>query len=156
MILNPLGRTVEDVWCRVVGSPRSVSEFVVMPNHIHGIVWIEREPIVVSRPPVPPVTPVGVDVAPIRRGLRDGLEPGSLFVIIRTFKAAAAKRINTLCGTRGARVWQRDYYDRIIRDDRELDRIRQYILDNPRKWAEDKHNPAVFQKRVRAGTHRRG
>jgi hypothetical protein len=102
------------------------------------------------------LNPYCSDVAPIRRGLRAGLEPGSLFVIVRSFKSAAAKRINNLCGTPGARVWQRDYYDRIIRDDRELDRIRQYILDNPRKWAEDKHNPAVFQKRCRAGTHRRG
>ena len=52
MVLNPLGRTVEDVWCRVVGAPRSEGDLVVMPSHIHGIIWIEREPIVESRSPV--------------------------------------------------------------------------------------------------------
>ncbi len=42
----------------------------------------------------------------------------------------------------GQQVWQRNYYDRIIRNDNELNRIRQYILDNPRRWDEDPENPA--------------
>jgi putative transposase len=45
-------------------------------------------------------------------------------------------------------VWQRNYYERVIRDERELNAAREYILDNPRKWAEDKHNPEVFRARV--------
>ena len=69
-------------------------------------------------------------------------------MIVRTFKSASAKRINNLRHTPGASVWQRDYYKRIIRDERELDAACEYILDNPRKWAEDKHNPAVFRKRA--------
>ena len=83
----------------------------------------------------------------MRCGLRDGVEPGSLFVVVRTFKSAAAKRINTLRNTPGGPVWQCNYRDRIIRDDRELDRAREYIIDNPRKWAEDKHNPAMLPRR---------
>ncbi len=77
--------------------------------------------------------------------MRDGLQPGSLPVIVRTFKSATAKRINNRRGTRGSAVWQGDYYERIIRNDRELQATRQYILDNPRKWDEDPENPAVFR-----------
>ncbi len=82
---------------------------------------------------------------PLRRGLREGLEPGSLFVAVRAFKAASTKRINQHCGSPGAAVWQRGYYERVIRNERELCAVRQYIRDNPALWAEDKHNPAVFK-----------
>ena len=71
-----------------------------------------------------------------------GADPGSLGAIVGSFKSYAAYRINGLRGTLGAPVWQRNYYERVIRDDCELERAREYILDNPRKWAEDKHNPA--------------
>jgi REP element-mobilizing transposase RayT len=66
----------------------------------------------------------------------------SLGALIRTFKAATTRRINEHRRTPGAPVWQRNYYERVIRDEAELARVRQYILDNPAKWAEDKHNPA--------------
>ena len=168
LVLNRFGDTFGDVWRNVVGE--GPGEFVVMPNHVHGIIWIQHKPTVEPTPrvgveqlagpsrcrdrvpnhlllsDVPVAQPLRPEFASIRRGLRDGLEPGSLFVIVRTLKSAAAKRISTLRGTPGAPVWQRNYYDRIIRDDRELDRAREYILDNPRNWAEDKHNPAVFRK----------
>jgi REP element-mobilizing transposase RayT len=167
MVLNPMGTIVEDVWRSVVGPARSLGEFVVMPNHVHGIVWIERDPPAEWRPSVgveqlrvplrglesiraaPPSSAVSVAQplripVPLRRALRDGLDPGSLFVIVRTFKSAVAKRINTLRGTPGGPVWQRGYYERVLRNERELRGAREYILDNPRKWAEDKNNPAVF------------
>jgi REP element-mobilizing transposase RayT len=161
VVLNPLGRIVEDVWRSVVGAPRSEGEFIVMPNHVHGIVWIDRvgvEQLAVGPRDLghgqsdlpfncaPVAQPLRFDDRRLRRGLRDGLEPGSFFVILRTFKSAAAKCINRLCGTPGGRVWQRDYYERVLRNDGELDAARRYILDNPRKWAEDKHNPAVSRR----------
>jgi hypothetical protein len=74
--------------------------------------------------------------------LRGTVAPGSLGAKVRAFKAAAARRINARRGTPGAPVWQPDYYERIIRNDFELDRIRQYILDNPAKWEDDPENPA--------------
>jgi len=126
---------VEDVWRRVVGPGRSPGEFVVMPNHVHGIVWISREPILEPRPIV-------------RRRMRDGLETGSLPVIVRTFKSATAKRINDRRGKHGSAVWQGDYYERVIRNDRELEETRKYIIDNPRKWAEDPDNPANLDGRT--------
>jgi REP element-mobilizing transposase RayT len=49
---------------------------------------------------------------------------------------------NRVRGMPGGHVWQRNYYERVIRDDDELERVREYILDNPRKWDQDKYNPA--------------
>jgi len=62
-----------------------------------------------------------------------------------SFKADSTRRINRIRGTPGAAVWQRGYYERIIRDEAELNAIRQYIRDNrdnPSKWANDPNNPA--------------
>ena len=162
LVGDAIGSIVAQAWRDVVGTGRSPGDFVVMPNHVHGIVWIDGERNVgveqlrrrLSRDPSPShvrlqthlavAQPLRTLATPIRRGLRDGLDPRSLFVIVRTFKSAAAKRINSLRKTLGAPVWQRNYYERVLRNERELNAAREYILDNPRKWAEDKHNPAVF------------
>ena len=61
------------------------------------------------------------------------------------FKSLSTKRINGLRGTPGLPTWQGNYYERVVRDDEELQRVRQYILDNPSKWAEDPNNPAIIE-----------
>jgi len=60
---------------------------------------------------------------------------GSLGAIIRAFKSATTKRINERQGTPGEKVWQRNYYDRVIRSDGELYRARRYIMTNPDRWS---------------------
>ena len=57
------------------------------------------------------------------------------------FKSAVTKQINEMRGTPGQPLWQRNYYEHVIRNDRDLDRVRQYILENPGRWAEDPDNP---------------
>jgi hypothetical protein len=64
--------------------------------------------------------------------------PRSLPAIVRAFKSAASRRVNLLGKTPGDPVWQRNYYERVIRNDRELHDIRRYIIDNPAKWAYDR------------------
>ena len=126
-----------------------------MPNHIHGIVWITRANAVGAR------HTHGPDVVPTRNPLAYPERPtdlvgasplrtaaasrGSLGAIVGSFKSAATKRINELRNTPGAPVWQRNYYEHIIRDEEDLYRIRQYIRDNPRRWHEDENNPANFR-----------
>jgi len=61
--------------------------------------------------------------------------------IIGAFKTTAATRINKLRGMIGVPVWQRSFYDRIVREPRELASIQKYIENNPIKWAEDRNNP---------------
>ncbi len=68
------------------------------------------------------------------------LKSGSIGAIVGNLKSLTARRINNLRHTPGAAVWQRGYYDRIVRNDRELDAIRQYIQNNPQRWADDREN----------------
>ncbi len=138
----------EQVWRHVTSRSRYLSgdEFVVMPNHVHGIVWITRTPDVGARHTGEPQArdfsagPRDADAGLVTR--RASPLRGSLGAIVGSFKSASARRINEMRGAPGAPVWQRNYYERVIRNDRELEHLRQYILDNPAKWAEDKHNPA--------------
>jgi putative transposase len=57
--------------------------------------------------------------------------------IVRAFKTESARRINNVRGSRGAPVWQRSFYDHIIRDEADLERVREYIAGNPRAWVND-------------------
>ena len=68
--------------------------------------------------------------------------PGSLGTIVRSYKSAVTKRINGHRGTPGAPMWQRNYYERIIRDEQALCAIRAYIRRNPDNWTPDTENPA--------------
>ncbi len=140
MALNEFGEIVREEWFKTARVRPYVrlyeDEFVVMPNHIHGIIWIvEVDP------------DDDDDVGERRRRAPTSHEqvcrpvPGSLPTIVRAFKSAATKRINLLRDTQGARVWQRNYYERIIRDERALNAIRRYIIANPMRWSLDRHNP---------------
>ena len=70
-----------------------------------------------------------------------GSSPKSLGSFIAGYKSAVTKRINRIRKTPGAPVWQRNYYERIVRDETELNRIREYIRLNPVKWELDRENP---------------
>lgn len=71
------------------------------------------------------------------------MQSGTIGSIIGQFKSIAAKRINQIRNTPGMPVWQRNYYEHIIRDDRELSTIREYIRNNPLNWEEDDENPKM-------------
>jgi putative transposase len=126
--LSAAGRIVEDEWWETLARRRSVrlDDYVIMPNHMHGILIINEDSDAV---PSPSIT-----------GLRSPSR--TLGAVIRGFKGASTARINVLQGTPGAPVWQRNYYEHIIRDDRDLDRIRTYIAANPARWHEDAEHPA--------------
>lgn len=90
--------------------------------------------------------------SPLRDRKREqprGVERGSIGAIVGNYKSLVARRINNLRRTRGGKVWQRGYYDRIVRNKRELNAIRRYIRDNPRRWAEDRENLERLTARMR-------
>lgn len=107
-----------------------VDTFVVMPNHLHGVIVIANTTEVAAQ-----------HAAPLRSDAPLRPTPGSLSTIVRSVKSASAKRINELRRLPGVPVWQRNYYERVIRNDRELEGIREYIATNPLKWALDRENP---------------
>ena len=69
-----------------------------------------------------------------------GVESGSIGAIIGNYKALVTKRVNNIRRTPGAKLWRRGYYNRIVRNERELNAIRQYIINNPLCWNEDREN----------------
>lgn len=140
-------RVAETMWGRLPRHFRYVrlDECVVMPNHIHGILWIVREerhsPDELTDQDLPDnVVPLTGsenvwNASPVQ------LIPGSLGAIIGNFKSVTARRINQIRKSPGEPVWQRNYYDHIIRDEDDLMRVRRYILENPIRWVEDSENP---------------
>ena len=130
MILNDAGRIAYNEWVRTpeIRSEIQLGEFVVMPNHFHGIVKICRG----DRPVAPAL------VAPtISPSAPAGPKPKSIGSFMSGFKSSVTKQINRLHNTPGVPVWQRNYYEHIIRNDESYRKIAEYIISNPFNWEED-------------------
>ncbi len=123
MILNNIGYIVVDslLWLEKQYKYVKLDEMVVMPNHIHAILFM-----VDCRG--------GSQTAPTEKRKPLGR-------LIGAFKTVSTKRINEINKTSGIKLWQRNYYEHIIRNEIELKRIREYITNNPLKWEFDKENP---------------
>jgi len=150
MILNEYGTIVGKWWDEVPGHFLHVEtdEFIVMPNHVHGIVFINNCRGEVFSPFSEDVTPNSkTKTAPIQGGKTpEGgetppLQKITLGQIVAYFKYQTAKQINQICNTPGQPVWQRNYHEHVIRDEKELQSIREYIVNNPMQWELDTENP---------------
>jgi putative transposase len=121
MVLSPLGAIARECWEDIPNHFEyvRVDAYVVMPDHLHGILILRD-----YRNRVPAIGHVG---------------PGSLGAVVRSFKSAVAARVHGVRGTRDHAVWQRNYFDRIIRDKTDLDRVRRYIRENPARWVRNRH-----------------
>jgi REP element-mobilizing transposase RayT len=147
MQLNDWGRVAVECWTSIPAhfERATVDEWVIMPNHLHGILVITEgtSPAAVGAPPigVGATQIVGAThwVAPTPR---PGPRPGSIGAIMAQYKSVVTKRINVLRATSIPPVWQRNYYEHVVRNDREMHVIRQYIHNNPAKWALDRDNAA--------------
>ncbi len=119
MVLNDDGIIVADEWRKsgVMRNEIELDEWVVMPNHFHGILIVNDGRGTARRAPT--LERFGRPVS------------GSVPTIVRSFKSAVTKRINELNQTPGAKLWQRNYYEHVIRNDRELKHLREYIRNNP-------------------------
>jgi putative transposase len=122
MVLSPIGRIVEACWKRLPTHFARVTldAFVVMPDHLHALLILEQ---------METAAPVQTD------GKIRGTRPESLAAIIQNFKAVSTRRVNQDRGTAGARFWQRNYYERIVAHTNAFQRVRRYIIENPRRAA---------------------
>jgi len=150
MILNQRGEMVERTWRELPQNYPGVEvdAFVVMPNHAHGIIVL----VGANPPGVGPVgagpraCPEGPGACP---GRPQGVAPTmSLPDVVHRFKSLTTARYRTGVLQDGwqpfpGRLWQRNYYEHVIRDEEELNRIQQYIIDNPGRWEDDVENPDV-------------
>jgi len=152
--LSEYGQIVADEWARSakIRDELRLGDFIVMPNHLHGIVRLGAG----SHGRIAAQDWVGAHGrAPLRRSPDGSCALGSLHrpgrslgFFIAGFKSAATKRINLAREKLGEPVWQRNYYEHIVRDEDDLLRIRQYIQDNPLKWESDEYHPASIPVRA--------
>lgn len=136
MRLNGIGKIASDSW-ELLGEQYdhvSLDEWVIMPNHMHGII------IITDGNADPPLCRGGSRTAPTVFPSRKPI--GRL---IGAFKTVSTKRVNESRKTPGAQLWQRNYYEYVVRNNDELNNIRQYIMDNPIKWDTDRENPEAVQ-----------
>ena len=137
MRLNDAGRIVEQCWLAIpIHFPDAVLDaFVVMPNHVHGIVVIIDRAVGAKNFSSQPRKNKAVRT-PNRSPSK------TIGSIVRGFKIGVTKWFRESRGTE--KVWQRNYYEHIVRDEEALSRIRQYIENNPMQWAYDRENPAAI------------
>lgn len=155
MKLNEYGKIVRDEWMRTedVRPNVELDEFIIMPNHVHGILVINtpvgaRRCLAPERREQPSKNVNGYGNIVIHRanqGATHRVAPtctsGSIGAIVGQFKSLITKQINQIRNTPGLPVWHRNYHEHIIRNERELHEIRKYIRNNPLHWDRDIDNP---------------
>ena len=115
-----------------------LDEWAIMPNHIHGILLISRGEALAANAGIHPSAPLA-NASSLRRAC--GTQRGSLGAAIQNFKSVTTRRIHQARPVPGLPIWQRNYYEHVIRDDKDLLRVRRYIADNPLAWDLDEENP---------------
>ncbi|MBI9047967.1 MAG: hypothetical protein JEZ00_00990 [Anaerolineaceae bacterium] len=130
IVFNELGRIANKTWKEIPNHFSNVitEYWIVMPNHIHGIIEIITDDRRDSACRIPTIEQYGKPVQ------------GSIPTIVRSYKSAVTRQI-TLKFNPDFRIWQRNYYEHIIRNDIELGKVREYIRNNPLQWALDQLDP---------------
>ena len=134
MQLSPIGRIAEEHWRLIPAHFPHVElgAYVVMPNHVHGIIVINENGMATNSSPsvrarhASPLSP-------------NGVKPGSIGAIVGSYKSAVTKRIGRECNVTG--IWQRNYHEHIIRNEAEYNRIHLYIQSNVANWGRDDEHP---------------
>ncbi len=146
MILNDFGKIIAYHWEKIPSHFQNakLDEFVAMPNHFHGILWLVGDEDTTTRhvgmkhsfknPESESTITEGNASslhAPTPSTKRpNGTKPGSLSAIIQNFSSVTTRKINRIRKTPGKKLWQRNFYERIIRNEYELYNVRRYILNN--------------------------
>lgn len=153
MRLNKAGEIVQWEWLEIPKRLHYIvlGAFIVMPNHFHGILFFLEEAGAtrqrLTRPrlgkvSLPDVTTEGIDGSPLPPR---GPKPVSLGAVMAQFKSRVTKRLWKNPSLKGTPIWQRNYYEHIIRNEQDLKNKTDYILSNPILWDEDNENPLNIQ-----------
>ena len=134
IVQSRIGEIVRACWIEIPEHfPNvKVESYVVMPNHLHGILTIDTKLPDANLRDKPPLT----------SELFGRPVPKSIPTIIRSFKSAASKRARESGLMTAGSIWQRGYFERVLRNTREYVDVTNYILQNPVRWADDEENPA--------------
>ena len=142
MHLNPAGEMVRAVWDDIPHfyPEVDVDAFAVMPNHIHGI-------ILLGVGAGPRACPENYQRQP--RGVAPTFSLPAVVHRFKSFTTARYRKENLGNQILQGRLWQRNYYEHVIRDEEELQKIREYIIYNPMKWPTDRDNPEISRPDLR-------
>jgi putative transposase len=157
ILLSPAGEIVWQAWQDL---PRhfkhiTLGNAVVMPNHLHGILFIngrgeafaagvEGEVEVIPANASPSHSPKATTAGPSPSHSLKATTAGSLAAIIQNFKSITSRKIARELGHPGSLIWQRNYYERVVRNEDELRHLSEYILNNPSRWATDEENSPPY------------
>ena len=154
MILNKSGRVAQAEWGKLPRRFRQVElgEFVVMPNHVHGII------VILDGRGTAEDIPDSIEEPTRRAPTEQFRKPiaGSIPTIVRSYKSAVSLRINLMRRNSGSPVWQRNYYEHIIRNEEDYQSKSDYILNNPRNWESDEDNKERSDGGINCTTDDRG
>jgi len=142
VVLNDIGQIVAHEWQKSAEIRKEIvlDAYVVMPNHLHGIVIFPEEKA--GCPTSTEETRAGCRPALRGRTSREH-ESRSLSTFIAQFKAVTTTVIRRLAQQPNLRVWQTRFFDRVLRNEMELNRTREYIFNNPAQWESDEENPSA-------------
>jgi REP element-mobilizing transposase RayT len=140
IILSDFGSLVERIWQTLPAHYPGIEleAYVIMPNHIHGIIKRRGEAFAAETSRISSIS--WANASPPSPFL--GTKPNSLAAIIQNFKSVSTRKINQRNNSAGTQWWQRNYYEHVIRNEKSLLKVQQYIAENPLRWAFDKENPA--------------
>ncbi len=141
MHLHEPGRIVQAAWQAL---PQHyphlcLDAFVVMPNHVHGVIILA--PAEDARVGLTAAGDVGAGFKPAPTEFPTVARRHGLPEIVRAFKTFSARRVNAARAALGKPLWQRNYYEHVVRNEDDLSRIREYIDLNPLQWDLDRENP---------------
>ena len=146
------GKMIQTVWDAMPAyyPGVDVDKFVVMPNHIHGIIIVGADPCACPAPRACPELGQPQGVAPTR------YKRLSLPDVVHRFKSMTTKRYADGVKQLGwppfqGKLWQRNYWEHVIRDEADYLRICEYIQNNPAKWAQDRLNPSAYPENIGDG-----
>ncbi len=150
MNLNGAGKIVQSEWLELPKRLRYIElgAFVVMPNHFHGIlifhehVGATRQGLTSTSSTRGPEPNINTDNDIEGSPLPHGPKPASLGAIMAQFKSRATKRLWKAPSLNSTPIWQRNYYEHIIRNEKDLQNKTDYIGANPTLWDEDNENPS--------------
>ena len=144
LTLSKIGLVAKQQWEKLPNRFPNIElgAFTIMPNHMHGIILIT-----VGRGTAENLA--GLDDESARRAPthEEFQKPvkGSIPTIVRSYKSAVSYRINLMRKTDGIPIWQRNYYEHVIRNDKDLQNKTDYIKANPLLWDEDNENPVIVK-----------
>jgi len=130
MILNEFGKIVSDCWFDLPNHYNNIflGAFQIMPNHIHCIIGVDNSKLNDT---------VETGLKPVCTDENPEIKIHGVFEFIRALKSFSSRKINEKRNVKGVTNWQERFHDHIIRNEAEYNRIRDYIINNPKKWNDD-------------------